>query len=165
MFNDGFSSYGYDQVIVNPAANNYADYNKSLLQPSSPDISYSIKSDNSKHEQPRQLIRPIYEDVYDYLEKSVQRATKKINKEDDVEELKKKIADMQYKYDILMVFIICLIVYVLVTFNSHTKHQPYVYYNAQASMPISTGPVPMPSAPAAVLSPAGSVTTLVNSPV
>lgn len=32
MFDGGFSSYGYDQVIVNPAAGNYVDYSDSVLK-------------------------------------------------------------------------------------------------------------------------------------
>ncbi|MGL5936417.1 MAG: hypothetical protein ACRCZI_12450 [Cetobacterium sp.] len=164
MFDGGFTTYGYDQVVVNPAAGNYVDYSDSIIQKPdqtakyfNPSTSYIYSA--NKHEftrgrdfdehgyhQPMNIPRysstrkqlvPGYDDVYDYMEKSVRSTVGQQLKEHEadleIELLRKKLTEFQHKHDILMIIIICLIIYIVLHIsNVHDKRS---YFTPPGSPP------------------------------
>lgn len=146
MFNRGYSAYGYDQLFVD--VENYGDigYNSSMIGQKPRQPEYQHQTPENMYAQqaglyqmpPKPPRKPTnYGNVYDYLEKNVRDSyNKKNSKDDDIEELKKKLADFQQKHDFLLLFIICIIVYVLINFGSRVftsleakQNIQYVYYN------------------------------------
>lgn len=117
--------YGYDQVYIDPINGNsgsYQSYTTSLIQPTK----------FTKQEPPPQQTRPLVPiDVYDYLEKNAN-----VKYRDQVEDLKKKISEYQYKHDMFLIFIICLVVYIIC--NS-SKSQTVIHYDSATMRPI---PIP-----------------------
>jgi len=109
-----------------------------------------------------------FRDIYDYLEYNAdpnpsRKQYRHVQQDDyetqyknrEIEELKKKLADFQYKNDIFLLFIICLIVYIMMQTNAVKGSTPMMLYmNGMPSSPMGTPvasvtPVPMymPSAP------------------
>jgi hypothetical protein len=122
--------YGYDQVYIDPINGNsgsYQSYTTSLIQPT------FTKQEHPPQLHPPQQTRPLVPiDVYDYLEK-----TANVKYRDKVEDLQKKISEYQYKHDMFLIFIICLVVYIIC--NS-PKSNTVLYYDNTLTRPI---PVPI----------------------
>lgn len=156
MFDGGFTTYGYDQVVVNPAAGNYVDYSDSIIKKPNnekryfnPSTSFDYSSnrheftrgtdfDDSDYHRPMHIPRyspsrkqlvPGYDDVYDYMEKSVRSSVGQQLKERDseleIELLRKKLVEFQHKHDILMIIIICLIIYIVLHVSNIQKSSAY----------------------------------------
>ena len=168
---DFYNSYGYDEIFVDPlSGSSYPSYINTLIQPSggnSDDKVASVARNENKRsnnipfvpeseqiQKMKGLSPSPYNDVYDYLEKTVQRDNharhsyeKKISVDSlYIEDLRKKVSDYQYKHDIFLIFIICLVVYIIIQSNSN-RSQPMVYYGTPPTM----FPNMMPSAPSANL--------------
>jgi hypothetical protein len=103
FFNNGYPSYGYDQVFVNPANDSYTSYSNSMIKPkecstskyNNPATSYDYRSPSGFARSPNNIysedlpmacqrpreMQPRYQmqndDVYDYLEKNIQESFNK----------------------------------------------------------------------------------------
>lgn len=144
-FTDGYS-FGYDQLYINPVKETYATYDNSIIKSCDPlanhfnapkgngsmnygsygpisdesgifsDISQITKMEEKKLA--RQYSRP-HEDVYESMEKSIRDdERRKLEEKSELDEMSKKLADFQYKHDIFLIFIICLVVYILMHQNN-----------------------------------------------
>lgn len=88
---------------------------------------------SSKYSQPQ-------EDVYEHMEMRIRAdERRKLEEKSELDEMSKKLADFQYKHDIFLIFIICLVVYILM-------HQNNGGGNYGGGMPMMM-PMPMPMYP------------------
>jgi|SRR6476661_1191376 len=147
MFNEGFSSYGYDQLFINSNDSSYSDYSRSIINKDMPQESLLKGTANNTYND-TESIKPTIQrsnDVYDYLERNIRDMyNKKMNNGDEVNKLKKQIKNIQYKYDMLMIFLICIIVYTIINFNSLGKQVVYhIHYNGQQPGPPQASGVPI----------------------
>lgn len=153
-YGDGFSTYGYDQLFVEPASGSYADYNKTLVsQPlpstnkyNNPATSYNYEQDSSN-----KVPEKKYNDVYDFLEKNVREPYEKKGGIDntmksDINEIKKQLLEFQHKNDTLLFFILFLVIYILVQFNSRSVSPlHYMPYNNTIQPSFPQMPIIVPS--------------------
>lgn len=160
------SNYTTDQVFVNPLDSLYPSYINSVVQPKNNMQDYNISSisrnENGRSNNvpfiPEENLRmrhmaPRYNDVYDYLD----RSAKSYNDENSIiDDLRKKISEYKYKHDIFLIFIICLVVYIIIQHNSANNRQMLFHYDAYGSIPMPMRPMqpmmampqmPVPAAP------------------
>ena len=160
--------YGYDQVYIDPINGNgssYQSYTNSLVQPTREEAMTSFsKTENfrspnipfipevEQRERMRQISQP-YNDVYDYLEKNARNTRYERNMYENkfdrdqmvIDDLRKKVSEYQYKHDIFLIFIICLVVYIMTLSNK--KHQSVIHYDSMMRPMQAPIHMPMPSAP------------------
>lgn len=147
--------YGYDQLYIDPAPETYIDYSNSIIQPT---VKNNIHTDNFMASPtidddgcPPLRSTPKYNNVYDYLEKtakspdistlgqmsypqmsSVSNSYKPYIKKHGgtLDNLQEKIKEFQEKHDMFLIFIICLVVFIVIQFGSSSastvQHMHYI---------------------------------------
>lgn len=162
---DGFD-YGYDQLFVNPTSDAYIDYSSSIVKPIKKEGNNPIANAAYEEEQNRTSMERLkYNNVYDYLEKHAQHTMSKSHTT-EIQDLKRRISEFQQKNDMFLIFIICLVIYVILQYNNATAPQihyitqsPGNYGSNMTSSPnsfTSNSVMAMPSAPASVSMPVAS---------
>ena len=172
-FSDGYS-FGYDEVYVNPVKETYATYDNSIIKSCDPlanhfnapkgkgsinyggygpisdesglfsDISQITQMEQQKIS--RNYSRP-QEDVYEHMEQNIRAdERRKIEERVELDEMSKKLADVQYKHDIFLIFIICLVVYILMHQNNNNSGYGMQPMMMPMPMPMSM-PMSMPMYP------------------
>lgn len=139
------NSYGYDEIFVdNTEHGMYPDYIKSLVQPT--EDSNKEKSVQSQRMQLPPQRPNMMDHAYNYSmpkykadSSDVQMYKSKVMLDEFIiDDLRKKLSDYQSKHDIFLIFIICLITYIMIC-NSQNQHMKYYIHNNQPMMqPIST---------------------------
>jgi len=145
-YSDG-SSFGYDELFVNPTMGTYADYSTNMLKPVKvPSAKYdnrmlkNIYNYENEYSKPRSRTDPsTFENVYDYLERSAKHCSDKISSfNPEIEDLKKKLVEFQHKNDILLIFLIYLVIVIVMQYNM------YAPYTQQYNSPYMTMRPPPP---------------------
>lgn len=140
-YSDG-STFGYDELFVNPTMGTYADYNTNMLKPTRTPtydnrMLKNIYNYENEYSKPRSRNNDpsTFNNVYDYLERSAKHCSDKIaNFSPEIEELKKKLVEFQHKNDILLIFLVYLVIIIIMQYNMYTPYAPHNYTSPYINM-------------------------------
>jgi len=131
-FNNGVSSYGYDQIYIDPSNCDYTDYTNSILKPSNSAAQPTLRHSNPNTGNYEMAHQPVYYPPTLPKYSAVDGNYKKI------EDLEKEILEIRHKNDICMVIMVLIIIYILVQINNLTNlnTRSLFHYNPSMVAPV-----------------------------